>query len=133
MFPSLREGDRLLVERLTPRLRPAGRGELLLFADPQRAGRLLLKRLIGLPGERVELVGGRLLIDGAKADEPYRHHLDLWYGSTAFQLGDDELLLLGDNRSASRDSRHFGPVARRTIVGRAWYRYYPLERAGRLA
>ena len=132
MYPTLRDGERLLTLRWLAGLGRPPRGALVVFSDPERPGRKLLKRLVGLPGERVDLIDGTVLVNGARLAEPYRDSRDLWYGSASYQLGADELLLLGDNRSASRDSRHFGPVSARLIASRAFYRYAPAGRTGRI-
>ena len=133
MEPTLIEDDLLLVSRRFPdRGRPA-RGDIVLFRDP-RIGIDDIKRVCGLPGELVELVGGALIIDGATLNEPYaiaRATNGSDHG--AWMLAEGEYFVLGDNRNDSRDSKIFGPVNRSSIVGRVWRRYGPSGRSGRLA
>ncbi len=133
MEPTLIENDLLLVSRRFPdRGRPA-RGDIVLFRDPLM-GVDDIKRVCGLPGELVEQVDGALIIDGSTLNEPYtiaRASGESNRGS--WSLSEDEYIVLGDNRDDSRDSRAFGPVHRSFIVGRAWCRYGPAGRSGRLA
>ena len=132
MEPTLIENDLLLVSRRFPdRGRPA-RGDIVLFHDPLM-GVDDIKRVCGLPGELVELVGGALIIDGASLNEPYASaRASGGTNRAAWSLSEDEYIVLGDNRDDSRDSRAFGPVHRSVIVGRAWRRYGPAGRSGRL-
>jgi signal peptidase I len=99
MLRAYAPGDRLLVESLTYRLRPPRAGEVVVVRQPGAGGRLDLKRLVALPGATVSAAGA-----------PRR-------------LGPDEWYLLGDNLDESTDSRQLGPVSRRDIVGRVWFRY----------
>jgi signal peptidase I len=99
--------------------------------SPVTAGELLIKRVIGLPGERVTIRGGRVYIDGSLLDEPYV--LDYCTSPSCdgeWQLGPDEYFVLGDNRRHSLDSHSFGPVQRAAIKGIARASYWPLYDAG---
>jgi signal peptidase I len=104
MAPTLLEGDRLVVVS-SRRLRP---GDLVVLPDPRTAERPLVKRLAALP------------------------HGSARVGDVILEAGTDEVIVLGDNPSASTDSRTLGPVPLAAITGRAVYRYHPPERAGRL-
>ncbi len=146
MQPTLRDGDQLLVSRLAYRLGRPRRGEIVLV----RAGAggahnpESIKRIVGLPHEHVQVIAGEVRLDGRPLPEPYlptpaseaeRAMLAAALAVTPscdWQLGADEYIVLGDNRVRSTDSRTYGPVGRRSIVGRAWYRYAPRERTGRL-
>ena len=123
MLPTLGPGERLLISRLAFRLRAPTRGELVLFEHPERPGIRSIKRLIGLPGEQIELNSGVLLIDGWEVTEPYRHTSGPNDERHRWRPGREEYLVLGDNRALSRDSRHFGPVPRKLLRGPAWARY----------
>ncbi len=125
MLPALRPGEFLLVRRGLPA--PAeGQIAYLHTSD----GRPLLKRIVGLPGESLR-VGSHVEVNGSALIEEYAA------GTSApadfrgvNRLGPDEYFVLGDNRAASTDSRHFGPVPAPSIEGVAWLRYWPISRFG---
>lgn len=134
MTPALAPGDYLLVRRQTP-ARPLAmltgqraRGQIVAARGPE--GRLLVKRIVGLPGESLR-VGEAVQVNGQPLVEPYTH------GSTpegqyrgVHRLGPDEYFLIGDHRAASTDSRDFGPVAAAAVEGVVWLRYWPVSRFG---
>lgn len=131
MTPALLPGDFLILRRGGP---SAGSeyGQIVALHDPRPEGdgRLLLKRLVGLPGEALR-VGGSLQVNGRVLIEPYAH------GDTPAEqhrginrLEQDTYFVLGDHRGASTDSRDFGPVSREAIAGYAVLRYWPFARAG---
>ena len=95
-----------------------------------------IKRIIGLPGETVQILDGYVYIDGKKLDEHFCDEKiqNAALASDPITLGDDEYFVLGDNRNASEDSRFpdVGNVRRKEIIGRAWVRIWPFERAGSL-
>ncbi len=146
MAPTLSDGDRLLVCRLAYRLRRPRRGEIVLLRRAAGGAHTpeSIKRIVGLPHEQVQIVAGEVRLNGRPLAEPYlmqpardaeRAMLAAALALTPpceWRLGDDEYVVLGDNRAGSTDSRVYGPVPRRDIVGKAWYRYAPSERVGRL-
>ncbi|MBX3086196.1 MAG: signal peptidase I [Anaerolineae bacterium] len=91
----------------------------------------LIKRVMGLPGETIQIIGGKVYINGTELAEPYLAEENLCPSGCdrAFQLADDEYLVLGDNRRNSYDGHSFGPIKRELIVGQAWIRYWPLDEA----
>lgn len=105
MQPTLEPGDRLLVRPVGPV--PPRRGDVVIVRDPRRPRRATVKRVVGLPGERIELRAGRLSIDGVTHIEPHAHRRD---GDDACTVPPGHLYVLGDNRSHSTDSRTYGPV-----------------------
>jgi signal peptidase I len=122
MRPTLEPGQRIAVE---PLLRPPRRGDLVVLSRPRRSGDLeLVKRVVGLPGERVRLHTGGLEVDGQPVPEPY---LDgpPWAGDLEVQLGPAQYLVLGDHRAASTDGRDFGPVGADSLLGRVRFAYWP--------
>jgi signal peptidase I len=122
MLPTLSQGDRVLVNRIAYRLRLPRRGEIIVLRHPESGGDTI-KRLVGLPGERVALENGALYVDEERVSEPYLSR-DLAASTTLeWVLGPSEYIVLGDNRAESRDSRQFGPVSRKLLRGPVWYRY----------
>ena len=134
MEPAVFDGDVLLVAR------PGGelaRGSLVVAWPPtvrRGVGSAQLKRVVGLPGEVVEFDEGSLLINGEAYPEPYLGGLpsSLGLSEMSWLLGVGEYLVLGDRRFRSTDSRDFGPVNARQIVGKAWLRLWPPKKVGRL-
>jgi signal peptidase I len=133
MLPTLRPGDRLLVDRLAYHWRPPKRGEIVVFRHPSRPGLEVVKRVVGLPGERVALCHGRLLVDDQALTEPYLEVPTVESEVFAWRLLGDEYLVLSDNRHEADDSRLFGPVRAGLLRGPAWYRYWPPDRRGPLS
>ncbi len=131
MTPALEPGDFLILRRGAP---PAGAeyGQIVALHDPRPEGdgRLLLKRVVGQPGEALR-VGGSLQVNGRVLIEPYAHGdtpTEQHRGINRLEAG--TYFVLGDHRGASTDSRDFGPVAREAIAGFAVLRYWPVARAG---
>ena len=134
MTPSLRPGDQVLVDLSAYGEVEPARGDLVVFSNPRADGRHDIKRVIGLPGERVVMAEGMLYIDGRQFAELYLGGLpsSVGLGEWAWDLGDGQYLVLGDNRAHSMDSREFGPIEAYRIVGRAWVRYWPVTAWGTL-
>ncbi len=118
MSPTYREGQRLVISRRAYRRRRPARFDVVLLTTPEGMGREDLKRIVGLPGERVALTDGVLSIDGATLEEPHLAAApDSPGGSFDWHTDDDEYVVLGDNRRQSIDSREYGVVRLRQIVG----------------
>jgi len=131
MTPALQPGDFLLLRRGAPPRR-AAYGRIVVTEDPRPEGgrRLLLKRIVGLPGEALR-VGGGVQVNGRRLAEPYAHGEDPVAQHRGVQrLAPDTYFLLGDHRAASTDSRDFGPVARERLTATAVMRYWPPARIG---
>jgi signal peptidase I len=131
MRPTLDPGQRIAVGPLD---RPPARGELVVVRRPE--GLEVVKRVVGLPGERVRLVAGRLEVDGRPVPEPYLGPPTVQRmgdGDLDVTLGADQYLVLGDNRVASSDGRDFGPVPGGALAGRVRFAYWPPRRLGRRA
>lgn len=90
----------------------------------------LIKRVIGLPGETIEIRDNQVLVDGTSIDEPYLAENVQMADMPPRTLRDDELWVMGDNRDFSSDSRRFGPIKVNNVVGRAFVRFWPTDRWG---
>ncbi len=124
MEPNLYNDQRLIIEKVSYRFHKPRRGDIVVLKLPNRPGPPLIKRVVGLPGEQVEIRQGHVYINGQLLDE---HYVDqLTFSSHAAEVvPDDSAFVLGDNRSFSSDSRSFGMVRLEYIIGRAWFRYWP--------
>lgn len=133
MEPALSDGDHLIVDRLSYRFHSPGRYDIVVF--PYETGVYFIKRVIGLPGERIRIDGnGVIYVDGEPLAESYGREVirDAGIFAEETELGDGEYFVLGDNRNESMDSRdeRVGPVREETMIGRAWLRTYPVGRIG---
>lgn len=129
MEPSLHSDQRLIVEKLSYHLHPPRRGDVVVLKLDHDNSELLIKRVIGLPGEEIEIKEGRVSINGKPLEEPYLNQFTA--GQMAPQMVPPlHVFVLGDNRGFSNDSRSFGMVDFSDIVGRAWFSYWPLEMFG---
>jgi signal peptidase I len=124
MEPSLENDQYLVVDKLAYRLHEPQRGDIIVFRDPRSDGRKLIKRVIGLPGEAVEIRNGLIFIDGQLLDEPYIDRQGQ-YTQQAIGIPENELFVLGDNRNNSSDSHNWGTLPDENVVGKAWLTYWP--------
>lgn len=130
MLPTLENGDVVVVSHVALLVGGIKRGDIIVFhMGSRKDGEYLVKRVIGLPGDRVEIRDGVVYINGNKLCEPYviyKDHSD--YGPVT--IPDGKYFVLGDNRPASRDSRYFGPIPISSVIGKVFFRVYPFERFG---
>lgn len=125
MEPNLSQNQRLIVDKISYRLRPPLRDDIIVLDLPEM-DEMLVKRIVGLPGEVVEVREGAVYVDGEALPESYPHDLTP-FDMEAILLGPLNYFVLGDNRGNSNDSRVFGPVHREHILGRVWLRYWPID------
>ena len=135
MQNSLQPGEYVMVDKLTPRFTGFNRGDVVIFRPPaswpsSSDGTPYIKRVIGLPGETIAIGPEGLTVNGTQVDEPYVYWDD---GSgveeaATWKLGTEELLVIGDHRSNSSDSRAYGPIPTSSVIGRAFVRYFPIDR-----
>ncbi|MEI7512801.1 MAG: signal peptidase I [Candidatus Uhrbacteria bacterium] len=134
MEPNFFDHEYLVIDELSYRIGNPDRGDIIVFHYPNDTKQFFIKRVIGLPGETVEIAEGKVKIyndahpNGTVLDETSYLDQDFTAASQTVTLKADEFFLLGDNRSSSLDSRFFGPVKRSFIVGRVWVRGYPVDR-----
>jgi signal peptidase I len=124
----------VLVDKLSPRWATYARGDVVVLQPPgaPNGGVPFIKRVIGLPGDTVELRDGRVYVNGAALLEPYVFTDDqsgvteATGGAARWVIGNGQVFVLGDHRDESSDSRIFGPVEIAHVIGRAWVRYWPI-------
>lgn len=129
MEPNLHDNERLIIEKISYRFRQPERGDIVVIRPPTGGSAPLIKRVIGLPGEVVEIKLNRVYINGEPLEEPYLTQSTS--GTMPPRLvPEGHVFVLGDNRRASNDSRFFGMVPYEDILGRAWFCYWPLDCIG---
>lgn len=134
MQATLQDGDNLIVDKISYRFRDPKRFEIIVFPYRYAEDTYYIKRIIGLPGETVQIIDGYVYINGEKLDENYGLEVMESAGNAAdpIELGEDEYFVLGDNRNRSADSRetNVGVLHRDELIGRAWVRIWPLKSIG---
>ena len=134
MENTLSDGDNLIVDKITYRFSDPQRYDIIVFPFHYADHVYYIKRIIGLPGETVQIVDGDIYIDGEILRESYGREVikDSGLATEPIELGEDEYFVLGDNRNDSTDSRDpsVGKIHRDEIIGRAWVRIWPLEKIG---
>ncbi|MBM6855576.1 signal peptidase I [Mediterraneibacter glycyrrhizinilyticus] len=134
METTLSHGDQLIVDKISYRFRDPDRYDIVVFPYKYEENTYYIKRIIGLPGETVQIIDGYVYIDGQQLDEHYGNEVMLDPGTAEepVTLGDDEYFVLGDNRNNSQDSRvaNVGVIHRKDLLGRAWIRIWPLSEFG---
>ena len=125
MEPNLHPNQRLIVDKLSYRLHAPQRNDIVVVDLPEME-EMLVKRIVALPGETVEVRGGTVYVNDVAIPEPYDHDLTA-YDMAPLTLGPLAYFVMGDNRGNSNDSRSFGPITRDEVVGRVWLRYWPLD------
>ena len=147
MLDTLRPGDRVLVNRVVYHLRDPHRGDVIVFHYPQDPEVVFIKRVVGVPGDRLEVRDGHLYVNGRRAPEPYVHRTagrsdptiaqatvagstmhDPWSLAEPYRVPAGKYFVMGDNRTDSDDSRDWGTVPRTAIVGEGLATYWPLSR-----
>jgi signal peptidase I len=134
MQDTLQPEEHLLIDKLTPRFTGYHRGDVVVLHPPDRAEDTTpyIKRVIGEPGDHLEIRDDHVWVNGAELDEGYvnpRYPTEPgeW---TTYDVPDGELIVMGDHRNASLDSREFGPVKESEVIGRALLRFWPLDQFG---
>ncbi|HEY6325986.1 MAG TPA: signal peptidase I [Candidatus Cybelea sp.] len=131
MEPHIRSGEYVLINTFAYRLAQPRRGEIAAFRHEGDARAVFIKRVVGLPGDRIRIVRGQVYLNGGKLDEPYVQHADdRSFAETAVPPA--SVYVLGDNRAESEDSRFFGPVSDDRLIGRAVAGIWPPRMLGGL-
>jgi signal peptidase I len=135
MIPTLQENDRVIVNKLSYHVHPVHRGDIVVFTTPpgvSKSFKDLVKRVIGLPGDRVSGHDGHVFVNGSQLQESYLAKGTVTSDFGPVTVAPNSYWVMGDNRGNSADSRVFGAIAKKTIVGRAFLRIWPLNRIGLL-
>ena len=149
MAPTLEEGDRVIVNRLSYRFGEIERGQVVVFNKPPNQpsdANDLIKRVIALPGETIQFQDGEVYVDGLLVQEPYLAQVSSTRPRSfsipgcaqevaspdSCTVPADYIFVMGDNRAGSQDSRTFGPISIDTVVGRAFLRIWPLTDVNQL-
>jgi signal peptidase I len=133
MVPTLKYGDRVLVNKFIYRFTEPQRGDIVVFKSVEGDGQDLIKRVVGVPGDEIAVRGGKLFVNGEPQKEPYvnkKYPDRSFYAPTT--VPKDHVFAMGDNRANSQDSRVFGPVPEKNIEGEAFLRFWPPDRIGGL-
>ena len=127
MEATITAGDRVFGNRLAYLASSPGRGDVIIFKAPDEPKKLFVKRVIGLPGDTVEILDGSVYVNGVLLDEPYIAEKMDPNEAHYFEVPEGSYLCLGDNRNHSNDARYWNNrfVSRSSIVAKAWFRYYP--------
>ncbi len=132
METTLLPNQYVLVDKLTPRFEAYQRGDIVIFTPPGASAGATpyIKRVIGLPGDRIAIRDGHTFVNGHELLEPYVYPGETTAprtGQDAWTVPAGSLFVLGDHRLVSDDSREFGPVPEANVIGRAWLRYWPIS------
>ena len=135
MRPTLIEGDRILVNKFVYRFTTPQRGDIIVFRYPEDPKRPFIKRLVGLGGDQVEIRDGHLYVNGAQLEQNevfrtshYDNQGSFGQAHKVIEVPQDALFVLGDNSGSSHDSRFWGFVPKRLLIGRAMCIFWPLSR-----
>ena len=131
MEPGLQDQERIFINKLAYRLENIQHGDIIVFRYPRDPRKSFIKRVVGLPGDHVRVLDGRVYLNGRLVSEPYvpEEYLDS-RSHPEIKVPADSYFVLGDHRSMSNDSRDFGPVPRSYIYGKAVFGYWPMDRVG---
>ncbi len=133
MEPNFYDNEYLIIDEITYRFSDPQRGDVIVISVPQKKSEFLIKRIIGLPDETIEITNNQVIIyssgylDGQVLKEDYLGEGIQTPGNKKVELGSNEYYVLGDNRPVSLDSRNFGSLSGDSIVGRAWLRVWPFS------
>ncbi len=131
MEPNFYDSEYILIDKLSYRLRPPARGDVVVFHPPTSPSQNYIKRIIGLPGETVKVIDGQVAVNGQLLEEEYLRTGKVGVGSAVDNvlttLAQDEFYVMGDNRDHSSDSREWGALKRQNIEGRTWLIVFPFD------
>ena len=136
MEPSFYTGDYIFTSKITYKFREPNRGDVVVFHSPKNADIEFIKRIIGLPGDKIVIRNSEVYVNDTLIDEPYiAAKTPLWDGGYIKEdepliVPSGQIFVMGDNRPRSSDSREFGPVPISSIIGQVFFRYFPSDKMG---
>jgi len=133
MMPSLDDQERIFINKFVYRIEPIQRGDIVVFRYPRDPQKSFIKRVVGVAGDHIRIVEGRVFVNDKMLEEDYvpaAYEDRLSYSEVVVPPG--SFFVLGDHRNLSRDSRDFGPVEASYIYGKAVFGYWPVDKVGRL-
>jgi signal peptidase I len=133
MLPGLEDQERIFVNRFVYRLEPISRGDVIVFRYPRDTSKSYIKRVIGVAGDRIHIVDGLVYVNGEVLSEDYvpQQYAD-WRSVPELIVPQGSFFMMGDHRNMSSDSRDFGPVEQKFVVGKAVFGYWPFEKLGKV-
>lgn len=136
MFPNFKNGDYIITDKLTYRFDSPKRGDIVVFKNPKDETQDFIKRILGLPGDRLKVQGGKIYLNGNQLNEPYLANTVVTNPGSFLSEGVEitvepgHYITIGDNRPASSDSREWGFITREEIIGKVFFRYWPATEIG---
>jgi len=129
MLPNIEEGELIMVSKASYFFSEPKRGDVIVLWPPFKSDTPFIKRVIGMPGENVQVKDGKVFIDGIPLKEEYIKELP-HYAMAPKEIPDNEYFVLGDNRNNANDSHYWGTVPRENVIGKAWFIYWPPSKWG---
>lgn len=136
MLPTFYDGDYILTDKISYRLGEPKRGDVIVLQNPRNESEDFIKRIIALPNDSIMIQSGQVYINNIPLQETYLPAQTVTQGGNFLNEGEtlkiptDQYFVIGDNRNHSSDSREWGPVTKKEIVGKTFFRYFPLQRFG---
>lgn len=127
MEPNFYDKEYLIIDEISYRFNEPARGDVVVFKNPKDTRVYFIKRIIGLPGDKIEIKNGDVYVDDKKIEESYIEYRDT-KDFPAVEVDNGQYFLMGDNRMNSFDSRSLGPVDDKYLIGKVWFRGWPLNR-----
>ena len=133
MLPGLADQERIFINKFVYRFETINRGDIVVFRYPRDPSKSYIKRVVGLPGDKIEISDGRVYVNGRQLSETYiPEQYEDWRSYPENVVPPHHYFVLGDHRNLSNDSRDFGPVDEQFIYGKAVFVYWPVEKMGTL-
>ena len=136
MLPNLTEGDYIFTSKITYKFRDMKKGDIVVFRSPTNPDIEFIKRIIGLPGDKIMVLDGKVSVNDIQLTEGYipsttpLAHNGFLKNGIPIIVPQDHIFVLGDNREVSSDSRIFGPIPISSLIGQVFYRYFPIGKIG---